>query len=223
MIVANIMTFGRQYLKPNTFIGGVGAQVTSEAILALVLSPELVASDIKIFKITGLNISCYIEKRYNLILDTFNVFSSGNTGNWFTNFGNSRTLTYFLDLEGKVISGGDQNFLFQQNCNFVFLPRVSALNASQMFRGIGGACVYLNGDYPFIGLTSASVSGNYFNQYFSNPNKVYATRLMQTNNSGNVDATIVQYLATQAGANVQYLDSLDEIPADVQTIINNII
>lgn len=208
--------------KPNTFIGGIGVQVNTPAMLAYILSPDLTALDIKNFKINGLNISCYIEKRYSMRVDTFNPVSTGNTGNWYISFGNTRTLTYFVDLDGKVSNITDQNFLFQQNCNFIFLPKVSICVGTQVFRGANGQNIYLNGNYTKFGSSVVGVADGYFNQFVANPNNVYVNIFTATNNAGSPDADIQAYLATQVGANIHYVES-GEIPAIIQSKIDSIV
>ena len=61
--------FGRQKLKPNTFIGGVSATINSISILASLLG--ISTAKIRGFKILGSDISCFVVDEYYLPGDLF--------------------------------------------------------------------------------------------------------------------------------------------------------
>jgi hypothetical protein len=90
----------RRELTPNTFLNGVGATYTTRAQLASIMS-GIAASDIRVFKNDGINISCLILKDYN-----FSQNSLDRAG-----------VSAFLDYGGFLTSTASS---FQRNTGLFF-------------------------------------------------------------------------------------------------------
>ncbi len=80
-------------IKPNTFIGGVGATINTPALLATKLG--ITVSRIKGFKVAGLDVQCAIVGTYSIPFNTF----LGNT-----------QLNKYIDLDGLVTTIGNSAF-----------------------------------------------------------------------------------------------------------------
>jgi hypothetical protein len=106
MIVANIMTFGRGYYIPNTFIGGVGATINTPNLLASIIQIDV--DRIQGFRVIGANIECAIIGGTYVIPQ----ISFGNTVLANAN----QNITYYIDENNLVTNVASNAF---QNCQFL--------------------------------------------------------------------------------------------------------
>jgi hypothetical protein len=119
MIVANIMTFGRDYIKPNTFIGGVASSINNAIILAQKLG--LSVSRIRNFKIIGNDIEFAIIGG--------NYILSSNFG-----FTSNTSITYYRDEANLLTNIGFNVF---RGCTNLFQVKANGLLAFGSY-SIGG-------------------------------------------------------------------------------------
>jgi hypothetical protein len=107
------------FIKPNTFIGGLAATVSTKAALASLLNTSV--SNIVLFKIVGANLEVNIKNSYQILASAF----QSNTD-----------LTYFKDNEGKLIGISNSSFFSASNC-VEFSSTSSFINVSTNgFRGM---------------------------------------------------------------------------------------
>ena len=104
--------FGKQKIKPNTFIGGVSATLNTAALVASKLGISV--SRIKAFKIVGENIE-------------FAVVGGGYTipASCFTN---NTSITYYLDNDGLVLSIASNGFRECANLANVNFPKCTSIS-----------------------------------------------------------------------------------------------
>lgn len=116
-----INSYRNTLIPPNTFIGGVGATINTPTLLLNTLSSSgLSLSNITNFQIDGSNnISCNINISYQI---NNTLPFQGNT-----------SITYFIDLEGKVTYCGNREAFDQcVNLKYLYIPNALAI-------GFGGA------------------------------------------------------------------------------------
>lgn len=191
----------------NTFIGGIGNNITTASQLASLLSIPL--NTIRNFKIRNNNISCFITNSYAL----------GNA------FGNTNfPISFFVDLQGKVTSTGsafrqdNQSF---DRLRFVYLPNAQVGNEAFRNRGFfNRLTIAIQNSVPV-----GSTTGNDL-VFVNNQNsgqgainfRVFTDVINQTNNNGNPDGDI-QLLINQ-GSEVVYVPSVKinpPTPTNIQT------
>lgn len=103
--------FGRQKIKPNTFIGGVGATINTPALLATKLG--ILVSRIKVFRVVGLDVQCAIIGNYTIPPTAF----SGNN-----------EIAYFDDINGLVTAISFSAFSDASNLTLVNFPNCLSVN-----------------------------------------------------------------------------------------------
>ena len=193
--------------EPNTFIGAVGASISTATLLAAKLSIQ--RYHIKNFQIdANNNISCYIGRNYTM-----------NGQAWY----NNNTITYYLDLAGKCTVLNNQAFHNTTNGSpqqDVVFPNLTGLTGTRVFAG-GGA-----GTRNKMGIicapklepigTAGTTSDNHFSwcDYFRN---VYVESGNTVNNLGGVDADISSAISSNIGTWINYSDNYDA-PAKVTGI-----
>ncbi len=114
--------------QPNTFIGGVGATITTKSALATKLG--ISESIIKTFSVVGTEVQAYINTNYNLTVNRFNEDTD---------------ITWYKDLDGKVQSL-DLCFRNATNLVEVYFPAcvsVEGANSSNANSGCFSGCVNL--------------------------------------------------------------------------------
>lgn len=115
------MFFNNSVINLNTLVGGVGATITNETLLAEKLL-DVSAGDISNFSIDGSNnISCTINIPYSINASAFLSDTS---------------ITYFHDIDGHCTSVGISGFDSATNLTTVTLSSATVLSA-QSFTGSG--------------------------------------------------------------------------------------
>ena len=185
---------GKAEQEANTFIGGIGDNITTDSQLASLLSIPL--DTIRNFNISNNDISCFITNSYAL----GNAFAN-------TNF----PISFFIDLQGKVTSTGsafrqdNQSF---DRLRFVYLPNAQVGDEAFRNRGFfNRLTIAIQNSVP-VGSTTENdfTFNNSQNQGQGAINfEVYCDIINQTNNNGNPDGDI-QLLLNQ-GSDVFYRDS----------------
>lgn len=125
------MLFAVTKYKPNTFIGGIGLDITTKEELALKLAVSI--SDIKEFKIAGVNVEFYISKNYNIPIDCFSNYDT------FTSSFNY----YFIDVDGRVQITKTRSFADNSDINFLFPNLITWEEQSNGFSIDGPNNIYL--------------------------------------------------------------------------------
>ena len=104
--------FGKQKIKPNTFIGGIGGTINTPALLASRLGISV--NRIKAFKITGLDVECaIIGGSYTIPIDCFKFNTS---------------ITYYLDNDGLVLGINSNGFRECANLANVNFPKCTSIS-----------------------------------------------------------------------------------------------
>ena len=173
--------FGRQKLKPNTFIGGIGSIINTPALLAARLGISV--NRIKLFKITGVDVECaVVGGSYTMPMDAWS--------------GNTTGITYFDDIEGKCTSF--QPHPFRSNNNTIlraFFPKCTQV-LRQTFQGAGVIkVIYM----PL--LTTIPEQNNIF-ATGSRPT-IYLNPFLATSNTGGEDAQVAY--ARSVGSIIRYV------------------
>lgn len=101
----------------NTFIGGVSATINTPELLATTIGTTV--ANIKNFKIVGENIEC-------IILNTYSIKASA--------FRYNTDLTYYRDLEGKIINISSYGFGECEKLSLVELPEILSITGGYVFR-----------------------------------------------------------------------------------------
>ena len=114
-------------IKPNTFIGGVGATINTPALLATKLG--IAVSRIKAFKVVGSDIECAIIGNYNIPSSAFS--------------GNSTGITSYNDVEGKVLVLNNSSFANNTNIVSVIFPNCTTINSVNPSTRVFGGCTSL--------------------------------------------------------------------------------
>ena len=100
--------FGKSKYKPNTFIGGVSGTINTKELLASRLAVSV--ASIKLFVIKGLDIEAHVSQNYGFNSDAFF---------------NNHQITYFRDIDGKVLNLNSSNvFRSASNLVEVYFPNV---------------------------------------------------------------------------------------------------
>lgn len=188
--------FMRTYNSANTFLGGIGINVTTPALLAPLLG--ISAINIKKFRLIGNDIECRISNNYSTPTNAFN-----NT--------NGRFLTYFLDPEGKVTNLGNNSFKTVTNLmSELYFPGIITQTGGTIMQDALGTSLFnipnctslpsaLFGNWNGLGKVCRFDSVVSYNgtpatiDVFVGNNvraTVYANTFCQTNNSGGVDADL---------------------------------
>lgn len=106
-------------IKPNTFIGGVGATINTPALLASTLG--ILVSRIKAFKVVGADIEfAVVGGNYNLKRKTF--------------YGNNN-ITFLNDEQGKISFIDAECFLNAKNIEYINIPGTTHMKLWQTFEG----------------------------------------------------------------------------------------
>lgn len=186
--------------EPNTFIGGLGAVVTTPSALASRLS--LLSGQIHNFKIdANNNISCYIGRNYSSITNAFGINPYQNN------------LFYYIDLDGKFTTLAAGTFNNATNPGFnkvVIIPGTTSCLRS--FSG-GGAGTRNKWDFICaprlqpIG-ASATTSDNAFS-WADYTGKVFVPVFNQTSNAGAPDPDIAAAISSGIGAAISYSTNTD--------------
>lgn len=107
-------------IKPNTFIGGVGATINTPALLATKLG--IAVSRIKGFRVVGLDVQCAIIGSYSIPASAFYL---------------NNKITYFDDIEGLVTTIHYGVFSGASNLTLVNFPNCLTVNGGNY--GAAGA------------------------------------------------------------------------------------
>ena len=191
----------------NTFIGGIGDNITTASQLASLLLIPL--NTIRNFNIRNKDISCFITNSYILNL----TFANTNS-----------PISFFVDLQGKVTSTGsafrqdNQSF---DRLRFVYLPNAQVGNEAFRNRGFfNRLTIAIQNSVPV-----GSTTGNdlvFVNSQNSGQGainfRVFTDVINQTNNNGNPDGDI-QVLISQ-GSEVVFVPSVKvnpPTPTNIQT------
>jgi hypothetical protein len=182
---------------PNTFIGGVAADVPDSATLASILTdPSLpvTASDISVFNIVGNDIEARINVNY--LIQTFVLASDGDL----------RNVTYYRDL-GKCVSlgGGQQSNFYCTAPNLVEIDFPVAT-----YIGSPSVNMTFKPSIQIIKLPSATTWGSttgdnnifWYNLTYSNT-VITANSQMQTINGGSEEGDLAK--ARARGATINYV------------------
>ena len=187
----------------NTFIGGIGDNITTASQLASLLLIPL--NTIRNFNIRNNDISCFITDSYTLgaIATSTNQNITGN-------------IWAFIDLQGKVTSTGVSFFIINQSLDrlrFVYLPNAQVGNGAFRNRGFfNRLTIAIQNSVPV-----GSTTGNDF--CFNNAEnsgqgsinfRVFTDVINQTNNNGNPDGDIQRLL--NQGSEVVYVPSVKVNP-----------
>ena len=189
----------------NTFIGGIGNNITTASQLASLLLIPL--STIRNFKIRNNDISCFITDSYSLPSAFAGSGNQNITGN----------IWALIDLQGKVNNVLNSSFFITNQTldrlRFVYLPNAQVGNEAFRNRGFfNRLTIAIQNSVPV-----GSTTGN--NAVFANAEnnnqgainfKVYTDVINQTNNNGNPDGDI-QLLINQ-GSEVVYVPSVKVNP-----------
>ena len=192
-------------IKPNTFIGGVGATINTPALLATKLG--IAVSRIKAFSVVGLDVQCAIVGTYSI---PFNAF-----------FGNTQ-LNKYIDLDGLVTTIGNSAF---NGCtslvgDLVFNSLIDLGNAAFFGTKITGftannvATIQTHAFYNCTALAQIYIinvgligtSNTALNNVFLNIKTGCTIKVpvaMQTINAGGVEPDL-QYAITSRGATIIY-------------------
>ena len=131
--------------KPNTFIGGIGLNVTTPALLAVHLG--ISASRISKFKLIGNDIECRVSGgSYVLPVSAFNNV-------------NGRFLTYFRDEEGLVTDCLLTCFKTVTNpISVLYFPAIITLTGTSLFQDSAGPTLF---DLPNCTTLPIGMAGNW--------------------------------------------------------------
>jgi hypothetical protein len=158
----------------NTFIGGVGATITSANDYATITSLDV--NDISAFTIdANNNVSCFINTNYS-----FNT--NALTGNL--------DLTYFIDESGNVTLLNDGAFYNTYNCRLMYMPSLITSGINN-WRGAGSGNIAQYDVFSISSLTPISTDAtNNFTFNFLNVQNLYTNLANQTNNGGSPDGDL---------------------------------
>jgi len=151
-------------LEPNTFIGGVAAEIPTKAALATKL--EIAEGNISNFTIVGNDIECTISNDYSLTTE---------------NFRNNAIITYYKDFGGKLIIMGGSIFRDCSKFKVGYFKACTLFSSStgnnSIFRGTSNLRLYVplevstqNAGSPNPDMANASYVG-YIENYTS-PNAI---------------------------------------------------
>lgn len=186
----------------NTYIGGLGATITTASALAAKLS--ITESNILNFFVDSNNtIKCNINADYTFLINAFNHnFTPG--------------VTYYLDFDGYA-TGSDQAPFYQATGMKVGLFPSWATSSVNMFRGVSGSnkTSFFAISQPMltpIGSTSGA------NQNFVNTNVpyYYTHASNQTNNGGSPDGDLTE--ASTNFTNIRYVSGSTAAPDPVDDL-----
>ena len=187
--------------EPNTFIGGLGAVVTTPTALASRLSIE--SYHIKNFQIdSNNNISCYIGRSYSTITNSFGINPYQNN------------LFYWIDLDGKLTFANSGTFNNATNPTFnkiVVLPGLA--NCVNPFSGGGAGTrnkwnIICTPILQPIGVSATTSSNAY--SWADYVGKVYVPIFNQTSNAGSPDPDIASAISSGIGAAIKYGTNTDK-------------
>lgn len=152
--------FGRQKIKPNTFIGGVGATINTAALAASKLG--ISASRIKAFSVIGDNI------QFAVVGGTYSIPSSA--------FLSNNSITYFHDDEGLCTNINSYAF---RNCTLqsINFPAVTTIG----LHALGGITFLSDVTFP----AWNNVGSNQHCFYGSKFTNFYAPAMVNLNTVGN--------------------------------------
>jgi len=193
----------------NTYIGNVSSFFTSSSVLAssLGISPANILN----FTIDGSDIKCYINTNYTVITQAFDVLIT------------SASLTYYLDLDNKMVGLGINAFL---NNNLLYKIQLNGLQS--ILNGCFSGCtklktIYLpaltssdnswfSNDYvkrtiyvPNLLVFGTSVGSNGIFTNLRKDSVIYANTYCQTSNSGSPDGDLSNF--TSIGGVVKYISN----------------
>ncbi|MAN28808.1 MULTISPECIES: hypothetical protein [Mesonia] len=209
MILKDIHRRRKEGYKPNTFIGGVGASINSIEKLAELIGIN--ESIIKFFENEGVNISFCIIEDYHI--SRYKFRNDGQYKDW----GHGDILTYYIDIEGKLKSIGENSLQSHPNLELLYLPGILTLKNSAIrqngydfvnlksLKELGKRC--FNGSHVTAVLSIAPLgedgteSGIF--KYINDNVTIYCPIENATINNGEPDGDI-QYLL-ERGSNVVYV------------------
>lgn len=161
-------------ILPNTFIGGVGATISTKTLLAGKMS--ISSDNILDFIVDSYNnITCHINTPYTLDASAFN---------------SNHNITHYIDLDGKCTSVGGNGFFDTYNMKAMVFPSVTS---------IGGNLARCSSSsqestYHIMSLQSltpiGATSGNENNFANTNVVRMYTNTANQTNNGGSPDGDL---------------------------------
>jgi len=217
--------FGNKTSKGwNTYIGGVASYFTSPSILAVSLG--ISPANILNFTIVGSDIQCYINTNYTTVTQAFDPLYT------------SVSLTYYLDLDNKMVGLGLSSF---NNCNLLYKIQLNGLQylLDNCFTGCPKlktislpsltSCGnnWFSNDYvkrtiyvPNLLVFGASTANN---SVFANLRKdsvIYANTYCQTSNSGSPDGDLSYF--TGIGGVVKYISNTTA-PNSISNLASNVI
>jgi len=210
MYIINPSRFGADVFR--LYIGGVGATITTATLLATFLEEDdgsnlnegtnLVAGDISNFSVdANNNIFCEIIKIYRLGFQAFSVNS---------------IITYFIDLDGGMVSTNHKGFQACPNFKFFYSQTAKIRSNESLGRNFRNMqsnfeLLYAPAD-PVIGLLATFNNQEY--NLLTTGIEIFAHEDAETNNSGGVEADI-QDAITGKSAVVTFVTDTTSIPGTV--------